>query len=131
MHVEVCVFFLFLHLFFAFALLSLSLFLSILSPYSFLLMRARSTLIRSQIASIVNLVMCSLRADSSNAYAYWPPRATDMFEWLNMRVNQPKKMKMALEHTTYTEKKNKPSSATTTTTAISTHRRNNTRATCT
>lgn len=50
--------------------------------------------------------MCSLRADSSNAYAYWPPRATDMFEWLNMRVNQPKKMKMALEHTAYTEKKN-------------------------
>lgn len=122
---SVCFFF---HLFFTFALLSVpfnsfSLFI--------LLMRARSTLIRSQIASIVNLVMCSLRADSSNAYAYWPPRATDMFEWLNMRVNQPKKMKMALEHTTYTEKKNKPSSATTTTTAISTHRRNNTRATCT
>lgn len=124
MHVEVCVFF--IHLFFAlrcFALLSVpfnsfSLFI--------LLMRARSTLIRSQIASIVNLVMCSLRADSSNAYAYWPPRATDMFEWLNMRVNQPKKMKMALEHTAYTEKKSPA-----TTTAISTHRRNNTRATCT
>lgn len=96
-------------------------------------MRARSTLIRSQIASIVNLVMCSLRADSSNAYAYWPPRATDMFEWLNMRVNQPKKMKMALEHTAYTEKKkhHHHHQATTTTTAISTHRRNNTRATCT
>lgn len=124
---SVCFFF---HLFFGFALLSVpfnsfSLFI--------LLMRARFTLIRSQIASIVNLVMCSLRADSSNAYAYWPPRATDMFEWLNMRVNQPKKMKMALEHTAYTEKKkhHHHHQATTTTTAISTHRRNNTRATCT